>query len=173
MLGNYLFVCFVVLLFGLVSLSFVSKDDKLAKIGNYSFLAVSGNSMHPAIKNGDFIVINRKSKETYQVGDIISFIANDGETIITHSIIEVKEFEGEYRYFTKGINNNYQDNDYIVSKQIIGIYEDFRIPLIGYIIGFLNTKIGYILFVVLPLGLILAIVIYELIKEVLKERGET
>ena len=33
-------------------------------------------------------------------------------------IVKVEEENGSYRYFTKGVNNSYQDNDYIEIKQI-------------------------------------------------------
>ena len=141
------------------------------KIGNYSLLQVEGDSMYPLIKNGDLIAIDRRVNNKYNVGDVVSFIADEQGTIITHKIVEIKEDDQGYHYFTRGVNNNYQDNDYIEIKQIIGEYKGFRIPLLGYVIRFSNTIIGYSLLVILPLGVLFVLIVKELLKEILK-RGE-
>ena len=165
--NDYVFWGFVVLLLIVLSCVFVNRNSELPRIGNYSLLEVEGDSMYPRIRNGDLIAINRKKKETYEVGDIVTFVAEDG-SIITHQIVKVEED----RYFTKGVNNTYQDNDYIEIRHIIGEYKGFRIPLIGYVVGFANTGFGYIVMVVIPLGVIFGLVVKELLKEISKKRGE-
>lgn len=169
--SNCLFGLVVVILFSLLILTSFSKDKVLPKVGNYSIMEVNGNSMHPVIKNGDLIVICREEKEFYEIRDIVSFVMDDG-SITTHEIVDKELVDDEYRYYTKGVNNNYQDNDYINKKQIIGIYKGFRIPLLGYLVGFSKTKIGYFTLVVIPLGIIFIVLANELIKEVKKKRGE-
>ena len=169
--SNCLFGLIVVILFSLLILTSFSKDKYLPRIGNYSIMEVNGKSMHPIIKNGDLIAIYRKEKKSYEVKDVVSFIMKDG-SITTHEIVNKEIVDGEYRYYTKGINNNYQDNDYINEKQIIGIYKGFRIPLLGHVIGFSKTKFGYFTLVVIPLGIIFMVLTKELIKEVKKKRGE-
>ena len=170
-IGNCLFVVVSIFLLLILFLSFVRDDNNVSKIGNYSLLEVKGTSMYPRIKNGDLIAIDRIKQERYYVGDIVSFVLDDG-TIITHEISIVEVDGDNYRYYTKGINNNYQDNDYIQIKQIIGEYKGFRIPVAGYVIGFANSKVGYFLIIVIPLGVVLGMVIKELVKEILKKRGE-
>ena len=127
--------------------------------------------MHPSIKNGDLIAIDRRIKEKYEVGNVVTFITDDG-SVITHEIIRVDDSTETVRYYTKGENNNYQDNDYIEIKHIIGEYKGFRIPLLGYVIGFGSTPFGYVLLVILPLGFISYLVAKELLKEISKKRGE-
>ena len=87
-------------------------------------------------------------------------------------IIRIDDSSKIVRYYTKGENNNYQDNDYIEIKHIIGEYKGFRIPLLGYVIGFGSTTVGYVLLVILPLGFISYLVVKELLKEISKKRGE-
>ena len=152
-------------------ITFFNKDNQMPKIGNYSLLEVRGTSMYPSIKNGDLIAIDRRIKSVYKVGDVVTFVKENGN-VITHEIVGVDTINGESIYYTKGINNNYQDNDYIKINQIIGEYKGFRIPLLGYIAGFANSKIGYFMLVILTLGLILGLTVYELIKETKKKRGE-
>lgn len=168
---NCLLGVIVIALLITLFISFVNKNEKIPKIGDYSLLVVEGTSMYPHIKDGDLIAIDRKRENNYEENDVVSFILDDG-TIITHKIIKIENDGEKSRYYTKGINNNYQDNDYIEFSQIIGKYNGFRIPYLGYIIGFANTRIGYLLLVIIPLGIVLVIAIMELVKELSKKRGE-
>lgn len=128
--------------------------------------------MYPKLKNGYLIAIDRNIKDKYEVGDIISFVSSNNKTIITHEIVDVSEFDGETRYLTKGINNTNIDDDYVINQQIIGEYKGFKIPVIGYISIFASTNVGYLLLVIVPLGLIFVFLTIELIKEVNKKKGE-
>ena len=170
-IGNCLFGLIAISLLIILFFTFVNRGNDIPRIGNYSVLEVEGISMHPTIKNGDLIAIDRRVKEKYEVGDIVSFVIEDG-TIITHEIIKVDDTIQNVRYYTKGENNNYQDNDYIEIKHIIGEYKGFRIPLLGYVVGFGSTPIGYTLLVILPLGVMVTLIVKELLKEISKKRGE-
>lgn len=128
--------------------------------------------MNPELKNGYLIAIDRNIKDRYDVGDVVSFVDSKTKMIVTHEIVEVLEINNEFRYATKGTNNTNIDDDYIVNKQIIGEYKGFKIPVIGYISIFASTNIGYLLLVVLPLGIVFVFLMIELIKEVYKKKGE-
>lgn len=170
-IGNCLFGFVVILDLLLLFFAFINRREEIPKIGSYSLLEVKGSSMYPSIKNGDLIAIDRSNKDKYEVGNVVSFIMEDG-AIFTHEIIKVEDVNDNYKYFTKGINNTYQDNDYIEIKQIIGEYKGFRIPLLGYVVGFANTGLGYVLLIIIPLGLIFILALKELLKEIRKKRGE-
>ena len=170
-IGNCLFGLIAISLLIILFFTFINGGNDIPKIGNYSILEVEGTSMHPSIKNGDLIAIDRRIKEKYEVGNVVTFITDDG-SVITHEIIRVDDSTETVRYYTKGENNNYQDNDYIEIKHIIGEYKGFRIPLLGYVIGFGSTPFGYVLLVILPLGFISYLVAKELLKEISKKRGE-
>lgn len=170
-IGNCLFGLIAISLLVILFFTFVNRGNDVPKIGNYSVLEVEGTSMYPTIKNGDLIAIDRRVKEKYEVGDIVSFFIEDG-SIITHEIIKVDDTTQTVRYYTKGENNNYQDNDYIEITHIIGEYKGFRIPFLGYVVGFGSTPIGYTLLVIFPLGVIVVLIVKELLKEMSKKRGE-
>ena len=170
--------CFVgliiVVLLVLLLMNFSSKDDGLVKFGNYSLLDVNGNSMKPKLKNGDLIAIDRNLKEKYSVGDIVSFLVevDDEYMIVTHRIETVEKINDIVRYTTKGIHNDEADSWMIKNNEIIGEYKGFRVPLIGYLVRGSRTEIGYLLLVVVPLGVVLLFSVYELIKEISKKKGE-
>lgn len=166
--------CFVslliVMMLILLFFAFSSKDNGITKFGKYSLLDVNGNSMKPLINDGDLIVIDTRVKETYEVGDVISFVKKvEGKMIVvTHEIVDVI-YSG---YVTEGQNNDEVDDWVVYSDEIVGEYTGFRIPFIGYIIEFSRTQVGYLLLIVLPLGLICFISIYELIRELGNKKGE-
>ena len=169
-ISNSLFVVITVCLLLIICFSF--SDKNIPRIGNHSLLVVRGKSMNPKLKNGYLIAIDRNIKDKYEIGDIVSFVNNENKAIITHEIVDVAEVDGEIRYSTKGINNTNIDDDYVVNKQIIGEYKGFKIPVIGYISIFASTNIGYLLLVIIPLGIVFVLLMIELIKEVVKKKGE-
>lgn len=148
----------------------VTSKNTFPTIGRYSLFCVKGDSMYPVIKNGDLIIVDNKQSK-YEINDIISFV-NSENVVVTHQIIEVINDDGQYKYMTKGINNNNGDGDYVLENEIIGKYAKIRIPLLGFVISFVNSTIGYILFIVCPIGVMLFIAVYELLKEINKKKGE-
>lgn len=167
---NTLFSIISIFAIFMLLLNFTSKKS-IPAIGKYSLLSVKGDSMYPVIKNGDLIVINRKYQTNYKVNDIISFMDSDRQIIVTHKIVEIVGENDEYKYLTKGINNTNIDGDYVLENEIIGKYENVKIPFVGFIVNFASTTIGYIILVVIPLGILLFIAIYRLMKE-FNKKGE-
>lgn len=98
----------------------------------YKLIYVKSDSMSPTIKAGDLICIT-KPPYNIEPGMIISFEIED--QIVTHRVFSVEE-DGEIK--TKGDANDLIDDwgDYEI-KNVGGIYR-FRIPYIGYPIGFIN-----------------------------------
>lgn len=174
-IGNCLLGLVIFLLVVLLVINFSGKSEGISKVGKYSFFSVVGDSMYPEIKDGDFIVVNSEKEEKYQVGDIVSYLYEvDGEIIVvTHKVSELIDIQGTYKYVTKGVNNNYEDEKIINHSEIIGEYINFRIPFLGYFVEFGRTSVGYFLLVVAPLGIVALVSIYELLKEIEKrKKGE-
>lgn len=74
------------------------------------------DSMNPVFKKNDIIIIQEQNE--YKVGDIVAYIADDGN-IVTHRIIE----ENENGFYTKGDNNNTKDEALIYPNNIIGKFK--------------------------------------------------
>ena len=74
------------------------------------------DSMNPVFKKNDIIIIQEQNE--YKVGDIVAYIAEDGN-IVTHRIIE----KNENGFYTKGDNNNTKDETLIHSNSIIGKFK--------------------------------------------------
>ena len=101
------------------------------------------------IKGGEIDIIAQKD-------DIIAF-KEDG-IVITHRIIQVIDNDGSgiKKYITKGDNNNVKDNGYVVGEQIEGVYK-FRIEGLGNLAMFIQTPIGMLVCLSIPLGILLLI----------------
>lgn len=142
-----------------------TKDtNKVANIAGYTPLAVQTDSMAPTFKSGDLIIIKQVDKSTLQVGDIITFhtIINNEYVLNTHRIHEIRETGNLRLYVTKGDNNPIADTSTIGDGDIVGKYVG-RIPVLGKVINFLSTSLGFLLVIVLPMLLFFAYQVYHLI----------
>jgi signal peptidase len=134
---------------------------------NFQVLSVMSGSMAPKIKMGSLIVI--KPAKEYKVNDIITFkFANSknskGEQEnVTHRIIAIDEKNGVKFYTTKGDANNNPDTGRVAESDVVGKYI-FRLPYLGYLIGYIKTLPGLILIIVIPA----TIIIYEESKNIKK-----
>ena len=94
--------------------------------------AIASDSMYPALKKGDAIIIEEvtdKNINTIRKNMIVAF-EEDGK-IITHRIISIELEEGEEYIITKGDNNPSKDVTKKKKNDIIGIVR-LRIPFLGY-----------------------------------------
>ncbi len=103
------------------------------------------NSMVPDLHVNDIIIVKKCSKENINVGDIVTF--REGNTTVTHRIIEIINDDGKIKYKTKGDNNNLEDDKPITYKEIEGKY-CFKIRYLGF---FITDKVSCILLILLIL----------------------
>ncbi len=163
-LKDFLEILSAVLLFFILPLVvFTIFTSKTSVFGIQSFVVVSG-SMAPNIPVGS-IVYSRK-QTSYQLGDVISF-ENDDKTI-THRIAKVIKRGNGIFYQTKGDANNADDSSLTPSYKVLG-REFFFLPYIGYFIMFLKTIPGFLLFIILPGCLFIALEFKKIKKEIEKE----
>ncbi|MFW5964129.1 MAG: signal peptidase I, partial [Natronomonas sp.] len=121
---------------------------------DHGFVVLSG-SMEPAISPGDVVIV---ASGPVAVGDVITYrTGNDVPT--THRVIE--EVDGAYR--TKGDANENADAGLVDPSQVLGSVV-VVIPLIGYVILWANTTVGFALLVVIPLALLVAMEAYRFLE---------
>ena len=103
---------------------------------NYYAVAIASGSMAPNINKGDVVVIEKIDRyDNLKVGDVLAY--NYEGKIIVHRIINIIEEEGKYYFYTKGDNNNSEDNFVIYEKMIEGIV-NIKLPFIGYPTAWFN-----------------------------------
>lgn len=122
--------------FTLIIKSFINPNKTPDFFGYKSFVIVSG-SMEPTIMKEDAILVKEVKEDEIKVNDIVSFM--QGDTNVTHRIIEIAEDNGTKKYTTKGDNNHTEDKEKITYEQIEGKYQ-FKINQFGIIIEILKSK---------------------------------
>lgn len=111
------------------------------------------------IEVGDLIFVGKTEAEELEVGDVIAFM--EGKVVVTHRIIDIQRDEnGALLFTTKSDANNAQDQRPVTESNLVGIYKA-RIPKVGDFALFLQTPMGMVLFIGLPL---LAFIIYDIIR---------
>ncbi|MCL4374909.1 signal peptidase I [Patescibacteria group bacterium] len=134
----------VIAIFALLAV-FTIMSNTSAFAGYQSYLVQSG-SMEPAIMTGDIIVVHAQPE--YHKNDTITFRGSDGR-IVTHRIAAINEKDGRRYFTTKGDANRSEDNDNVISDQVIGTVA-LVIPRLGYLVAFSRTIPGLFLLILIP-----------------------
>ena len=133
--------------------SYIRPNEVPSFFGWKPFIVLSG-SMETQIMTGDVVVVKEIDAKELKENDIVAFKDTDN-IVITHRIIEtIKDENGNTEYKTKGDNNNDEDNGYVKPEQIEGIYK-FRIGKLGNLALFVQTPVGMIICISIPLLMLL------------------
>ena len=108
--------------------------------GIKTYTIISG-SMEPEIQIGDIVIVKESNEGDIKEGDIISF--RQGQSVVTHRIIEIKNDNEKQTYVTQGDNNNIEDKEETESNMIEGKVIG-KIPFLGKISKMLQGKITII-----------------------------
>lgn len=113
---------------------------------DYELKTVVSGSMEPEISVGSLVIIT--PEDNLRVGDVITFQKRDA--LITHRIV-AKTNGG---FITAGDANDAPDKDSVDKKRVLGKVF-FVIPLVGYFIEFIQTPLGFTVFIFIGLLIIL------------------
>jgi signal peptidase len=116
--------------------------------------------------------VDKYDGEKLQVGDIVTYhtVINGEKAINTHRIVEVIDEKGMLQYRTQGDNketNPEADKDPIAPGDVIGKYNGTRVPVLGSVIDYLSTQLGFFLVILLPVLLFTLYQIYKLVMVIL------
>lgn len=138
---------------------------------NFRMFTVVSQSMTPKYDIGDVLISKETGPSKIEEGDVISYLGSYGDfsgKVITHRVVGVEKREdGKYYFRTKGDANIVEDP--IVSEdQLYGVvvYKSVVLSLVYRIVG---TKIGFYLFIIIP---ILFIIGSEMISTLLEKEEE-
>lgn len=150
------FLALMVLLCGMILLA---GSGNVPYIFGYRVLQVISHSMEPTIEGETCIIIKKVDQEDIKVGDIITFLSEEGQIrgyLNTHRVNEIVQDaeSGETLYITKGDAYDYVDNLPVEYEQVAGRYVG-ELPfgkLLFKGIRFLADRDHYFLIVILPLA---------------------
>ncbi len=131
--------------------------EKVPMVFNTAPLVVISDSMTidkekntGAFNKNDLIIVKKVDPSILKEGDIITYMAKDGE-VITHRIIDVIINEdGSTVFETKGDASPGIDINKVTYEQVVGIYKN-RIPKLGGFATFLQKPTGIIIVLGVPL----------------------
>ncbi|MBI5044399.1 MAG: signal peptidase I [Candidatus Levybacteria bacterium] len=128
-----------------------------------SFVVLTG-SMKPTLPIGAVVYTQKGS--AIQKGDVITFSNNKGQ-IITHRVVDIKKATSGLSYQTKGDANNTTDQSLVPSTSIKGKVL-FSLPYLGYLINALRSPVGFLMFVILPILIFIALELWNIKGEIEK-----
>ena len=139
----------------------------------YKTYVVASDSMNPVLKKGDVIVIEDIDYDKIEIDDIITYqglVGDVKDKVITHKVIDIFYEEDVRVLRTRGINNKIIDPN-VYEEQFYGKYL-CRLGLISFVNKIISDKIGFILFIVIPLGVLVILEIVNMKKEIKRKELE-
>lgn len=124
-----------------------SSDGRPMLIGGFSAFVVQTGSMQAEIPKGSLVITRQVDPKTLQVGDDITFMANQTATI-THRIIGITENfneTGQRAFETQGIMNKTPDKNPVPAANVVGKVI-FHSEVVGLMAGFVGEHWPIILF---------------------------
>ena len=130
-----------------------------------SYVVLSG-SMEPAISPGDVIIVNEVPASAIAVGDVITFGDEQSAPPTTHRVVDIEQTNDGVVFETKGDANENVDIRTVAPADLRGKvmtlpvaipgngHSLFVIPAIGYVSQFIDTPLGFLLLVGVPLFLL-------------------
>lgn len=153
------------MIFTVVSVTTLDRSER-SILGYKAFIVLSDSMKATDFDAGDVVLVKPVDPATLQPGDIIAFTSqnssNYGQTV-THKIRALTTDDyGNPAFVTYGTTTNVDDETVVPYSHVVGQYQ-FSLPKVGYFFQYLRTGPGYILFILIPFGLLIA---YQAMKSV-------
>ncbi len=164
----------LILLSIIISISSITAkaNNGVPDLFGYTPFSVQTDSMKPTLSKGDYIFVEKCDGESLEVGDVVTYFTFiDGKRVVnTHRIVNVYKNGDMIQYQTQGDNketNPEPDEKLLSPGDVIGKYTDTKIPVLGKILDYLGTRVGFFLVILLPVLLFTLYQIYKLIAVIL------
>jgi len=131
----------------------------------YNLYLVRSESMRPAINMGDLIItspLNGSINGEVKPGAIVTY--QRGKELITH---RVQSIDGT-ALVTKGDAVEDPDSWSVTVSDLKGIYL-FKIPFVGYLTSFVQTRLGWFLAIIIPAALLIGWLAKDIVQEALSD----
>ena len=136
---------------------------------NSSLIIVEDDKLGNGLKKGDLVVVRHNEKSEIKKGEHI-FFYNTYANKVDVSFSKVNQVETVEKETTFTIEGNYP----LSQEYVIGTLEDAKVyNNLGGILKALESRWGFLLFVILPILFIFIYEIYEVVKEIQIEKRET
>ncbi|MBR2586951.1 signal peptidase I [Candidatus Saccharibacteria bacterium] len=141
------------------------------KIAGFKTFTVMSGSMEPKLPVGSLIYVKPTDYKTLKVGDVISYVANNDKTVVTHRIVAIEPDAKDsevLRFKTQGDANASADANLVHYKNVLGT-PVVTIPYLGYIAHSIQQPPG--IYITLVVGTLL--LAWTFLPGTLEERRKT
>lgn len=152
-------VAIFMMLFTILSSFSVNRNDRDI-LGYKAYIVMSDSMSATDFNAGDIVIIKEVDPRTLNEGDIITFISTNTESsgqTVTHKIrAKATTPDGDRGFITYGTTTGVDDEAVVSYSHILGKY-CFNIPKMGTFFNYLKSTPGYIVCILIPFVLLLAI----------------
>ncbi len=135
----------------------------------YDLRLVRSESMRPAVNMGDLLItgpVNGPINGEVKPGMIVTY--QHSKELITH---RVQSIDGT-TLVTKGDAVEDPDSWPVTLSDVKGIYL-FKIPYVGYVTSFVQTKFGWFLAIIIPAALLVVWLVKDILKAAFSDAEKT
>lgn len=171
----YTLITIVIVVAFLYTVITIAGDNGVSTVLGYTVGSVQSGSMSGTFEKGDIIISKQIDGNEAKVGDVISFFYMEPQSqqiiVVTHRVIELRE---DGKIVTQGDVANRRGSidevEVIAKGDVISRYDGVKIPYIGKVLDFINTKVGFFVCILIPVFLFLFWQIYVFIVTVADAR---
>ena len=156
-------LCSILFVGGVILVNSYKNPNNVPSFFGWKPFIVLSETMENEIMDGDIVVVKQIDTNLLENNDIIAY-KNNNEMVIISRIIEIEKEDEKTKYKIKADNSMNKDIEYILPEQRDGIYQ-FRIAKLGNFAIFIQTPIGMIAFLSIPLILLLLVQCEESTRE--------
>jgi len=138
-------------------------EYKITEFGDTSLIVVNDDELSPTYKKGSLLVVNKDNADKIKQGDNIIFYNtyNNQVSLAVGEVIFVEKINETETTYT--ITGNYD----ISSEYLVGSANDTKVyPVLGTILGVLESRVGFLIFIIFPITIAFLYEIYVLIAEI-------
>ena len=143
-------------------------DYKITVFGDKSLIIVSDDILEEEYKKGSLLIVEKNEKNINEGDKMVFYNTYENQVSIAISEVLTKEkvTDKENTYTITG--------DYDISSEyVIGSTKDIKvIPVLGTILAILESRVGFLIFIIFPITLAFLYQIYALIIEINDERKQ-
>ena len=136
---------------------------------DYDLRLVRSESMRPAVNMGDLIItgpVNGPINGEVKPGTIVTY--QHSKELITHRVLSI---DGT-TLVTKGDAVEDSDSWPVALSDVKGIYL-FKIPYVGYVTSFVQTKFGWFVAIIIPTALLVLWLVKDILKAAFSDAEKT
>ena len=169
---DFLIVLVIVFAVIVTLMSLSSNENGITNVMGYMPFNIQSASMEPTINKGDMIITKKTDFDELKEKDIISYLSKEqGKTIIiTHRVVDIKDENGTKIITTKGDNNADNDDVQVTEANFVSKYNNIKIPVLGSVLTFLQSQIGFFIFIIIPLFILFVYQLYKFVSTIMEEK---